>query len=179
MEFSELLTKRKSLRAYTGEAITEEELRLLLEAGVAAPNACNSQCWHFFCSLDREFIASLVPEVYAKPWLADAGAVVLLAAKPEANEARFGTLARERFAIQDTAAAATQMLQRATDIGLGGCWIGAFDRDAARKVFAVPADMEPVIILCLGHPALDTPPRPRKPMSEVVTMVGKNDKPLH
>lgn len=173
MDFRELLDHRRSTRAYTGEPVTREQLDLMLEAGVRAPNACNAQCWHFFCTLDRKLIEGLVPEIYNRgDWLKDVGCIILICTDPDSLVPRFGEIVRERFAVQDTAAAATQILQCATTLGLAGCWMGAFDREKARTYFGVPAEMEPVIMLGIGHAAAEPPARPRKPMADVVTMVG-------
>ena len=64
MQFNEILDHRRSTRAYTGEPVTREELDCMLAAGVRAPNACNAQSWHFFCTIDRAMITGLVPAVY-------------------------------------------------------------------------------------------------------------------
>ncbi len=173
MEFKELLERRRSTRSYTGEAVTREQLDAMLAAGVLAPNACNAQCWHFFCTIDREKIAKLVPEIYRGEWLREVGCVIMICTDPAELEPRFGEIVRERFAVQDTAAAATQILQCATTLGLAGCWMGAFDREKAREFFAIPAEMEPVILLGIGHAASEPPARPRKPMGEVVTILGE------
>nr|MBQ4318814.1 nitroreductase family protein [Clostridia bacterium] len=173
MEFSELLKHRRSTRAFTGKAVTSEQLNKMLNAGILAPNACNAQCWHFFCTLDKAYISQLVPDVYKGAWVKDAGCVILLCTDPAVIEARFGSIARERFAVQDTAAAATQILQCASDIGLAGCWMGAFDHDKAREFFSVPESMEPVILLAIGEAVNEAPFRARKPLDEVVTMIGE------
>lgn len=172
MQFTELLDHRRSTRAYTGETVTREQLDTMLAAGVLAPNACNAQCWHFFCTIDRAMIAKLVPDVYKGEWLRDVGCAILICTDPAVLEPRFGSIVRERFAVQDTAAAATQILQCATTLGLAGCWMGAFDHEKARTFFGVPAEMEPVILLGIGHATNESPARPRKPMHEVVTMIG-------
>ena len=100
------------------------------------------------------------------------GCAILICTDAAALEARFGKIARERFAVQDTAAAATQILQCATALGLSGCWMGAFDHDNACAYFGVPDGMEPVILLGIGHAVSEPPARPRKPLDEVVTLLG-------
>lgn len=178
MQFNELLDHRRSTRAYTGEPVTRAELDAMLTAGVRAPNACNAQCWHFFCTIDRAMIERLVPDVYNRgEWLREVGCAILICTDPDALETRFGSIGRERFAVQDTAAAATQILQCATTLGLAGCWMGAFDHDKAREFFAVPDRMEPVILLGIGHAAAEPPARPRKPMEEVITIIGECTEP--
>ena len=172
MEFREILENRKSTRAFTGDSVTCEQLDFLLDAAVNAPNACNAQSWRFYCTLDRSLISKLSPEVYPASWVCNAGCVILIGTDPEYLVNRFGSHKGEHFAIQDTASAAVQILQAATDIGLSGCWLGAFDHDKAREFFTVPGNVQPEIILVIGKAVSDMPKRPRKPMSEVVTRIG-------
>ena len=176
MQFEELLAHRKSVRSFTGEPVTRAQLDAMLRAGTLAPNACNAQSWHFFCNLDSSLISQLVPDIYSRgEWLRGVGCAILICTNPAQLEARFGSIARERFAVQDTAAAATQILQCATTLGLAGCWMGAFDIARAREFFGVPNEMEPVILLGIGHATEEPPARPRKPMEEVVTIIGACD----
>lgn len=171
MELQELLEKRRSVRGFTGAGIPAEAVREILRAGVRAPNACNYQSWHFYCVCGPENIAGLVPRVYGGAWMATAGCVIALCVKPERLEERFGERGR-MFAIQDTAAAAENMLLRAADLGYGGCWVGAFDEDACREALRIPADETPVILLPLGVPEVEPPLRDRLPLEEVVTFIG-------
>ena len=171
MEFQKLLFKRRSVRAFTGAGMPAADIRAILEAGVRAPNACNEQAWHFYCVCDAERIAGLVPRVYGGAWMKAAACVIALCVKPQPLEARFGDRGR-MFAIQDTAAAAENMLLRAADMGYGGCWVGAFDEDACRAALSIPDDETPVILLPLGVPEAELPLRDRKPLEEVVTFIG-------
>lgn len=172
MQFLELLDHRRSTRSFTGESVTRSQLDAMLEAGTRAPNACNAQSWHFFATVDKNVISRIAPDIYRGEWIRGAGCVILIATDPCELEARFGSLARERFTVQDTAAAATQILQCATAEGLAGCWIGAFDRECAREFFSVPETMEPVIMLAIGHATAEPAARARKLMDEVVTYIG-------
>ncbi|MCH5288218.1 MAG: nitroreductase family protein [Christensenellaceae bacterium] len=171
MEFQELMEKRRSVRGFTEDSIPAEALREILYAGLRAPNACNLQSWHFYCLCDRAKIAGLVPRVYGGEWMKTASCVIALCVKPARLVERFG----ERggmFAIQDTAAAAENMLLRAADLGYGGCWVGAFDEDACREALGIPGDERPVILLPLGVPASEPPLRDRLPLEDTVTFIG-------
>ena len=171
MEYQELLEKRRSVRSFTGAGIPAEDIREILYAGLRAPNACNFQSWHFYCVCDSERIAALVPNVYGGAWMATAGCVIALCVKPDKLVERFGERGR-MFAIQDTAAAAENMLLRAADLGYGGCWVGAFDEDACRNALAIPAGETPVILLPLGVPEVEPPLRDRLPLEDAVTFIG-------
>jgi nitroreductase len=56
----------------------------------------------------------------------------------------------------------------ATDVGLGTCWVGAFDPDAAREVLGLPLDVEPIAFTPLGYAADQPKPKKRKSLSELV-----------
>jgi len=66
------------------------------------------------------------------------------------------------------AIAMDHLILAATNEGLGTCWIGAFDPDAAREVLGLPEGVEPVAFSPLGYPA-DTPgPKRRKGLDQIV-----------
>lgn len=171
MEFQELISKRRSVRSFTGAGMPAADVRAILEAGLRAPNACNEQAWHFYCVRGAENVAGLVPRVYGGAWMKDAACVIALCIRPQRLEERFGARGR-MFAIQDTAAAAENMLLRAADLGYGGCWVGAFDEAACRAALSIPDEETPVILLPLGVPEVEPPLRDRRPLEETVTFIG-------
>jgi nitroreductase len=68
----------------------------------------------------------------------------------------------------DVAIALDHLILAAADIGLGTCWIAAFDPAAAREVLNLPDGVEPVAFTPLGYPA-DTPrPKSRKPLESLL-----------
>ena len=70
-------------------------------------------------------------------------------------------------ATVDCSIALSFMLLRATELGLGSCWLGAFDANAVKRTLALPEDAVVVAVTPLGHPAEQPAPRPRKNPSEV------------
>jgi nitroreductase len=60
------------------------------------------------------------------------------------------------------------MILAATEQGLGTCWIGAFDRDAAREILGVPEDKAPIIMMTLGYAADDPRTKKRKDLDDLV-----------
>jgi len=176
MEFHRLYTDyRRSTRAFTGRTLCNETIHHLLEAATRAPNACNFQSWHFYV-LDQKNIAKLVPDVYRGEWILKAGAAFVVCTEDEKLTERFGERGK-LFAIQDTAAAMTMLLLTAANIGYAGCWLGAFDPDACRKLFSIPEGREPVAIAVIGEAQTQPPMRERKPLEDVCTILGDFDAP--
>ena len=171
MNFGELIYKRRSVRGFTGQALTDMQIKKLLEAAVNAPNACNYQSWHFFCLRGRAEIEGLFPKVYSGEWIKNAGAVFVVCTDAKKIGARFGKRGEELFAVQDTACAADHLLLMATELGLSGCFVGAFDENECRAYLNIPESLRPVIILPIGYASEDFPKRSRRNIDEVCTMV--------
>jgi nitroreductase len=69
-------------------------------------------------------------------------------------------------------AAGPELGAAAADLGLGTCWIAAFDPAAAREVLGLPDGVEPVAFTPLGYPADQPGPKARKALSELVRYEG-------
>ena len=167
MEYSELLSKRRSVRSYTERGVTKDEIDSLLNAATAAPNACNFQSWHFYVVTDSERIKGF--SGICAEWATTAPVIIVIATDADRLQKRFGSRGCDLFAIQDTALAAENILLKAVELGLGGCIIGYFDEDKCRNHLSVPDNQRPVMIIPIGEPDEDAAVRSRKPLSEVVT----------
>ena len=140
---------RASVRRFTDEPVTDEELRSLLEAAMAAPSAGNQQPWEFAVCREeslRHALAATSP--YAKPCIA-APAVVVFLMREEGI--RFPPMAP-----QDLSAAIENMLLRAVTLGLGGVWMGIYpleDRvEAVAKALGTDCHATPFALVAIGHP---------------------------
>ncbi len=171
MELRTLLNERRSNRAFNGKPVTSAQVQELLYAATKAPNACNLQSWHFY-ALDQQKIADMVPTVYKGEWIKTAGVAFVVCTEDGALTSRFGERGK-LFAVQDTAAAMTMLLLRATDLGLTGCWIGAFDPDECRRFLSIPDTRTPVAIAMVGYADELPPLRERKPLEKVSTLCGE------
>lgn len=175
MKFDELMIKRRSVRVFTDEALTDSVIAKLLEAAVAAPNACNYQSYHIYVVRGRELIKGFVPVVYRGEWFRSAAAVFVVCTDAAKLGERFGSRGTELFAVQDTACAVDHLMLMAAELGLGSCFVGAFDESECRKYLSIPESRRPVALVPVGHAAADVPKRARKPIGEVTTfVVGDN-----
>ena len=68
----------------------------------------------------------------------------------------------------DVAIAIDHMTLTATALGLGTCWIGAFDQDAVRKVLGIPDSVKVIEVLPLGYPAVSPPAKKRNDLEQIV-----------
>ena len=165
MKFIKLAKQRCSIRSYTKRIVSKAMLNEVLEAGRLAPTACNYQPFKFVVVQEKENLAALA-EGYPAPWFAEAP--VIIAICTQASKAWKRKQDDRCLVDVDAAIAADHMTLAAEDLGLGTCWIGAFDPKIVRKTLGVPRNIEPVILLTLGHPNEKGRPKTRKPLTELV-----------
>ncbi len=153
----ETLFRRRSIRKFTDRPVDDETLTLLLQAGMAAPSAMNSQPWEFVVVTDPQVLARMrarLPFAHHNP---PAGIVVL--GSPERAHNTAGRL----FWEQDCSAAMENMLIAAVGLGLGAVWIGLHPIapfvSAVRKVLDLPKEVTPLGMMHVGYPAEEKPAR--------------------
>lgn len=171
MEFSEVIAKRRSVRHFnTKLAVSDEDVRALLEAAVSAPSAGNIQPWRFVVVRSAEARKRL-QEALHQPWAAAAPVVIVVCVDPRPCAARYGARGEHLYSIQDTAAAVENLLLAAVDRGLASCWIGAFDDKAVAAAIGVAPPITPIAVLPIGYPAESARRPERRPLEEVVTWI--------
>jgi SagB-type dehydrogenase family enzyme len=147
-------------------------VRRIVQAAIRAPSAGNRQPWHFVIVRREQVRERLAKAAGGQDFLVQAPVVIVVCTDPERSAARYGDRGRSLYCIQDTAAAAEHILLTATALGLGSCWVGAFDDSAVAGALQLSATLHPVAMIPLGVPARPAqPPRPRRDYDDVVTYV--------
>jgi nitroreductase len=165
MEFSELITKRYSVRAYRPVPVEDEKVQQVLEAARLAPTAANRQPFQLIV-IHTEGRTDELKRIYSPEWFVQAPLVVCACGIPGRSWTRRSD--GKRYCDVDVAIAMDHLILAAANQGLGTCWIGAFDPDAAREVLGLPEDAEPIAFTPLGYPADQPLPKQRKPLSDLV-----------
>ncbi len=175
LTFRELVGLRASVRRYDAERpVPEEALLYVLECARLAPSADNTQPWRFVVVREpaaRERLARACFSGIYLPTRFAAAAPALIAhcadrvSVERAGEAVLGTALHQL----DCGIAGEHAVLAAAELGLGTCWIGWFDRRAAKKVLGVPAHVDVIALLALGYPRQDVVPREkrRRPLSAI------------
>ncbi|MEM3615698.1 MAG: nitroreductase family protein [Candidatus Methanomethylicia archaeon] len=160
MEVSEAIKVRRSIRKYRSDPIPEEYLIKILEAGRLAPSAGNRQPWHFIIVRDKSLKEEIVKAARNQRFIGEADAVLIVLSNPEASP---------RWYLQDPMIAAENMVLQATELGLGTCYIGAFDEAEVKRILDIPEKFKVICLLPIGYPDETPPPKPRKPLTEIVS----------
>ena len=165
MKFIELAKKRVSIRSYKSDPVSDEQLNEVLEAGRLAPTACNLQPFQLVVVREKENLAALAAG-YPGDWFREAPMVIAICT--QSSKAWKRKYDARCLIDVDAAIAADHMTLAAADIGLGTCWVGAFDPKVIRKVLGVPRAVEPLILLTLGHPNENGRPKMRLSLEKLV-----------
>jgi nitroreductase len=135
-----------------------------LEAARLAPTAANRQAFRVIV-IETKGREDELRQIYSRDWFTDAPLVLAVCGIPGENWVRVDG---HNYVDVDTAIVMDHMVLQATDLGLGTCWIGAFDPDATRRVLRLPAEAQPVALTPLGYPADKPGTRKRKSRSEIL-----------
>ncbi len=171
MDFWDVIAKRHSVRHYdSAREVSDSDVQRLLTAAIQAPSAGNRQPWHFIVVRDRTIRQGLVNAAYGQEFLLSASVVIAVCTVAERSSERYGQRGKDLYCIQDTAAAVEHILLGATALGMGTCWVGAFDEAAAFRVLDLPKELRPVALIPIGYPAKTLLRQTtRIPLEEVVT----------
>jgi nitroreductase len=169
MELYEVLRNRRSVRHFNNNlTVSDDDVRALLLAAIEAPSAGNIQPWRFTVVRTRDARDRLAGAIRQR-WATAAPVVIVVSVDPRPCAARYGSRGEFLYALQDSAAAAENILLAAVDRGLASCWIGAFDESAVRSALGMPEPITPVAILPVGHSAESASKPSRRPLDEVTT----------
>jgi nitroreductase len=160
----EAIAQRYSVRGYRSDPVDDETLATVLEAARLAPTAANRQPFRVLVVRTQGREEELA-RVYGRPWFIQAPLVLAVVAVPGEAWRRMDDKPYDEV---DATIAMDHMVLAATALGLGTCWIAAFDPDAAREVFGLPDDVELVAITPLGYPDKAAAKTDRKPLEELV-----------
>ncbi|MBN1995748.1 MAG: nitroreductase family protein [Anaerolineae bacterium] len=168
MDILDLMQKRYSVRAYQPDPVAEDKLQKVLDAARLAPSAYNRQPFQLVVIHTAGREAEL-KRVYHRSWFSQAPLVICMCSLPgQAWTRRDG----QNYHYVDAAIAMDHLILAATALGLGTCWVAAFDVQAAREVLGLPDDVEPVAFTPLGYPADQPGAKERKNLADLVRYEG-------
>lgn len=150
METIEAILTRRSVRQYTSQQVTDEQISAIIQAAMYAPSAVNKQPWHFIVFRSRETIQKIVEIHPSSSMLLNCSAAILVCWDDRLQH-------DEGYGPVDCSAATQNILLAAHAMGLGSVWVGIYPRvprmDAIREIFNLPENLHGFSIVSLGYPA--------------------------
>ena len=122
METLKAMATRKSVREFTDEGITFEDIKKILTAGMSGPSCMNKRMWSFVVIRNKELLGklSVANGLYAGPLRGAALGILVCGdlerALPEAPE----------YWVIDASIATQNMVLAAQDLGIGSVWLGCW-----------------------------------------------------
>lgn len=171
MDVFEAVLGRRSVRKFENKPLEDGQLEKLLEAARWAPSAGNMQPWRFVVVTGDGTKRQLAADSYGQMFVAEVPVVIGVLAIPEESARRYGDRGRRLYSIQDTAAAVQNILLTAYGMGLGTCWVGAFDDNAVARTLKCGPEEVPVALVPVGWPA-GKGRSSRRGLDEIVRYIG-------
>ena len=158
MELIEIMRRRRSIRKYTGEAVPEEKLQKVLQAGLLAPTSRGKRPWEFYVVKEKETLEKLSrAKWHGSALIAGCDTAIVVFADSELSDAW----------VEDSSIALAYMDLMASSQGLGSCWVqmhmrkdenGRDSEEIVRQIMGVEEPFRIVGILALGLPAEEKEP---------------------
>ncbi len=152
------LLQRRSVRSFTKEPITEEQIQAILRAGMYAPSAHNKRTWEIITVTSREKLDALAP--LSKWWAMLKEATLCIVCCGYAPGIKTED---EEFLVQNSVAATENMLICIDALGLGGVWLGIHPKRPnyadVKALLGIPEGVRVVSLIAVGHPNVPLVPR--------------------
>ena len=157
MDTIECIYKRRSVRKFKSDKISDENIQTLLECAMAGPSAVNKRPWEFYVIKSDEGLKKVKKSSLFSKFDAPLAIIVC------GNHLRSLTIKKNDFWIQDCSAAIENILLAATSLGLGSLWCGIYPMEGSvkriRKEFNIPLHIVPLGLIYIGYPDQEVEPR--------------------
>ena len=151
MEVFECIITRRSIRKYLDTSVEWDKVGTILEAGRFAPNSGNIQDYNFIVVQDEDKRKAIAEASLRQHWMSKAPVHIVVCADLKKSERFYGVRGNRLYSIQNCAAAIENMLLTANSLGLGACWVGAFDENVVSRVLNIPDYARPQAIITIGY----------------------------
>jgi Nitroreductase len=166
----EVIKARTSIRSFTGEKLTEDQIHTLLDAAMAAPTAADIRPWRFVVITDDEIKAGLYQGERHKKMVTEAGAVIIVCGETTrmvtprgASEESAPEERPNPWWYEDCSAATENLLLAATALDLGAVWLSSYPNENSvariKEYLGLPANVTPLAIVPVGVPAENPEPK--------------------
>ena len=161
MDVFDCIRTRRSVRKYKDKPVPWDNVVEIMQAGKYAPFAGNIMNCKFIVVKDEDKRRKIAEACVQQYWMQDAPIHIVVVGEPEKAERYYGTRGARLYTTQGAAAAIQNMMLAAHSLGLGSCWIGAFDEEEIRRLCNLPEHVNVQGIVTIGY-ADEQPEMPPK-----------------
>lgn len=170
MDILSIIKSRRSIREYKKENVPDELINKLLESAIYAPSEGNLQPWKFYVIRDRNIRLKLAKAALEQYFISEAPVAIVVCADLIATSP-YGARGINLYCLQSTAASVQNILLTAHSLGLGTCWVGAFEEEEVSRILNLPDSLRPVAIIPVGYPAENPRTPHRKKIKDVTEFI--------
>lgn len=167
MDFMEVIKGRRSIRKFKDKTLDKSLINDLINAAQFAPSAGNLQARDFIIVMDKKTKQLLAQAAFGQSFIEQAPVVIVVVASID-RSSRVYRSRGELYAVQDASCGIENLLLAAHSMGLGACWVGAFDDNMVCKLLGIPDKSLPAAIIPVGYPAEEPAMPPRVPLEKLV-----------
>ncbi|MEE9525287.1 MAG: nitroreductase family protein [Candidatus Woesearchaeota archaeon] len=173
MDVKQAIEERRSIRKYQDKEVPEEFIKEMLEAARLAPSGNNAQPWLYKVIKDSQQKEKLREnEIFKQEFVYEAPVIIVCCANPEAYpKAKFEEGFDDSYesrAARDLTIATDHLVLRATELGLGTCWVGWMEKNKIKDVLNIPKDYVVPYVITVGYAAQEPKPLKRKSIDEII-----------
>ncbi|MBN1540308.1 MAG: nitroreductase family protein [Candidatus Thermoplasmatota archaeon] len=150
MDLDTMMDRRHSVRSYGGIPPSDQDMDRIVAAARKAPSAGGLKALRVFVLGSGTERKCMMEAALHQSFIAEAPFLLLFCADHKAIEP-YGDRGKELYCVQDATIAAAFAMLKATELGLGTCWVGAFDEAKVRKAAGLPGHLRPVAMLTVGY----------------------------
>lgn len=171
MDIQETLLNRRSIRKYTDQKISSQDINTMLKAAMYAPSAMNTQAWHFIVIEDKNILLNTLQSIPYAEMLKQSTAAILVCGDSSIEK-------NESWLLQNCSAVTQNILLSAFGLGIGSCWIGIQGMDEIvrniKHQFKLPENIVPVSLISLGYPDEVVKAEERFKEEKFITIIGRD-----
>jgi len=157
------IRSRRSVRQYSDDPVSGDDLSAILEAGRWAPSGLNNQPWRFAVVRDSKVKEEIAKQTRYRQIILDAPVIIVVFIDNDAGYDRVKD-------CQGIGACLQNMWLATHALDLGGVWLGEIlkNRDRVGEILEAPKSYELMAVLAIGHPKQRQQKSDRKSLSELV-----------
>lgn len=159
MSILDSILSRRSIRKYQPKDIPDDVLNQILEVGRQAPSAANRQPIRFVIVNNHEIAKEFSSDLFNR-FIKDAPVIIV-------GCADVNSLLTGKWAVVDATIAMQSMVIAAWTLGVGSCWIGAFNEKRVKEFLRIPDKWKVVALVTLGYPSEQSKPKKKKAFEDM------------
>ena len=169
MDVKKAIAKRKSIRKFKKKEIPNKIIKEVIDAARRAPSGHNLQPWHFVVVKNKKNLLRFREQgVFVQKWIYEAPVVIVCCAEKEAYSSDSIKKHEKEMSLINLSLASAFLVLRATELGLGTCFVAWADKEKIKKILDIPENIIIPYVIAMGYTDEEPKPKERKELNEIM-----------